>query len=269
MKSQTRKQESKEKAFCRLMFLGKVRQASKFINNDDCVTGVHKISAEIRDALAKKHPKAEELHPEVMLPITRPKPNSVLFEQITAETIQKASKDLSGSGGPTQVDADTWKHFICSRAYGNHPHHLAEAIARLTKRLCTDDIHHSSLQEYVAGRLVPLDKGPDRSGKPGIRPIGIGEVLRRIVGKSVMTILKSDIQASGGCLQTCTGIRSGIEAAIHATHKLWQEETTECLLQVDANNAFNRLNRKVALHNVKQVCPAIHTYRICITSRLD
>ena len=112
----------------------------------------------------------------------------------------------------------------------------------------------------MAGRLVPLDKGPDRSGKPGIRPIGIGEVLRRIVGKSVMTILKSDIQASGGCLQTCTGIRSGIEAAIHATHKLWQEETTECLLQVDANNAFNRLNRKVALHNVKQVCPAIHTY---------
>ena len=34
----------------------------------------------------------------------------------------------------------------------------------------------------------------------------------------------------------------------------------ECLLQVDAENAFNRLNRKVALHNVRQLCPPIHTY---------
>ena len=60
-------------------------------------------------------------------------------------------------------------------------------------------------------------------------------------GKSVMTVFKSDIQAAGVYLQTCTGIRSGIEAAIHA----WQMSFTEAMVQVDADNAFNRLNRKV------------------------
>ena len=34
----------------------------------------------------------------------------------------------------------------------------------------------------------------------------------------------------------------------------------EGLLQVDADNAFNCLNRKVALHNIQQVCPPIHTF---------
>ena len=75
-----------------------------------------------------------------------------------------------------------------------------------------------------------------------------------------MMVLKDDIQLAGGCLQTCTGIRSGIEAAIHATSTSWNLELTECLLQVDADNAFNRLNRKVALHNIKELCPSVATF---------
>ena len=47
---------------------------------------------------------------------------------------------------------------------------------------------------YFSPGLIPLDKGSDSAGNPGIRPIGIGETLRRIVGKSVMSILKPDIQ---------------------------------------------------------------------------
>ena len=79
---------------------------------------------------------------------------------------------------------------------------------------------------YIAGRLIPLDKGEDKFGNPGVRPIGIGEILRRIVAKSVTSILKTDIQSAAGCLQTCTGIRAGIEAAIHATSEAWQKDST-------------------------------------------
>ena len=75
-----------------------------------------------------------------------------------------------------------------------------------------------------------------------------------------MSILKNDIQTAPGCLQTCTGLRSGIEAAIHATHKSWDHPSTQCLLQVDVDNAFNRLNRNVALHNIKEICPSLVTY---------
>ena len=93
-----------------------------------------------------------------------------------------------------------------------------------------------------------------------MRPIGIGEVLRRIIGKSVIGLLKLDIQEAAGPLQTCAGLRSGIEASIHASKRAWQNQSTEALIQVDADNAFNRLNRQVALHNIKQICPPLHMY---------
>ena len=242
------------------MLLGKVGQACKYIDCNNQVFGVHKISDEIKATLEQKHPKAVDPCPEVLLPVTKPPPNEVIFELITPEVVQRSCKHLNGSGGPTLVDADSWKYFVCSRAYGKLTHHLADAISGLAKRLCTEAIHPESLQDYIAGRLIPLDKGADKNGHLGVRPIGIGETLRRIVGKSVMMVFKKDVQAAGGCLQTCTGIRSGIEAAIHATTEAWHNSSTEALLQVDADNAFNRLNRRVALHNIQQVCPPIYRF---------
>ena len=52
-------------------------------------------------------------------------------------------------------------------------------------------------------RLIPLDKDP------GLRPIGIGEVLRRIIGKIVVYILKSELQEDAGELQMCVGGAGG------------------------------------------------------------
>ena len=41
---------------------------------------------------------------------------------------------------------------------------------------------------------------------------------------------------------------------------IFEEESTEALLLVDAENAFNKLNRKAAIHNIKQLCPSFHQF---------
>ena len=174
--------------------------------------------------------------------------------------MQKCSKSLHGSGGPTLIDSDIWKHILCCKSYVRDSEHLAESIANLAKRLCSESVHPDCLREFTAGRLLPLDKGADSEGNPGVRPIGIGEALRRLVGKCVISIMRSDIQQAAGGLQMCTGIRSGIEAAVHMNERSWEDEGTEAVLLVDADNAFNRLNRKVALHNIQQSCPLLHMY---------
>ena len=79
-------------------------------------------------------------------------------------------------------------------------------------------------------------------------------------GKTITGLLKEDIVHAVGTLHTCAGLESGIEAAIHAVRKSFEEDNSECLLLVDADNAFNKLNRKVTLENIKRLCPPIYTY---------
>ncbi len=42
--------------------------------------------------------------------------------------------------------------------------------------------------------------------------------------------------------------------------QIWEDEETEAVLQVDADNAFNRLNRAAALHNIHEICPPLYQY---------
>ena len=50
---------------------------------------------------------------------------------------------------------------------------------------------------------------------------------------------------------------SGIESAIHAMKKSFDEQGCEGVLLVDAENAFNSLNRKAAIHNIQRSCPSL------------
>ena len=108
-----------------------------------------------------------------------------------------------------------------------------------------------ALEAYLASRLVPLDKNP------GVRLIGIGEVVRRIIGRSILIVISDDIQKAAGSLQLCGGQDFGIEAAIHAMHQVYAHEETEGVIMADAANAFNNLNRNVAIRNIHHQCPSL------------
>ena len=64
------------------------------------------------------------------------------------------------------------------------------------RKISTSYVDPSGLVAYTACRLIPLDKNP------GVRPIGVGEVLRRIVGKAVMRIARQDLQCAAGFFPT-------------------------------------------------------------------
>ena len=75
-----------------------------------------------------------------------------------------------------------------------------------------------------------------------------------------MKISKNDVLKAAGSLQVCAGHESGAEAAIHSIHDIFQVEETEAILLIDAENAFNAINRKVMLRNISWNCPIIATY---------
>ena len=43
---------------------------------------------------------------------------------------------------------------------------------------------------------------------------------------------------------------------------MFEHEDTHGFIQIDANNAFNSINRSVLLHNARITCPELSTYLI-------
>ena len=91
----------------------------------------------------------------------------------------------------------------------------------------------------------------------GVRPIGIGEELRRIIAKAVQQIVGKDIQSAVRPLQACTGHEAGCEATVHAMKTIYAQNDTNAILLMDATNTFNTIKRQAALHNVGFLCPSI------------
>ena len=87
----------------------------------------------------------------------------------------------------------------------------------------------------------------DCTKSPGVRSVRIGEVLRQIIGRSIVKCVKRDLQLIGGNVQVCLGQNSGIKHAIHALRRRFLEDCTEGILLIDVRNAFNSLNRDLAL----------------------
>ena len=132
---------------------------------------------------------------------------------------------------------------------------LCHSLALLARHLCTQFIHPSIVAPLLACRLVALDKNP------GVRPISVCEVARRIISKAILFVIKGHIQDSAGSRQLCGGQIAGIEAAVHSVRKLIG---SEAILLVNASNAFNSLNRANALMSIRNVCPAFSNILINI-----
>ena len=180
---------------------------------------------------------------------------SLIFDGVNADLVRKNAIGTKGSHELSELDPNFWRKILCNSIFGSASNDLCHAIALLARMLCYEElVDPKTIEGLVACQLIPLDKSP------GITPIGAGEVLRRIIGKAILRVLKSDILNVTGYQQLCAGLGSGCEIAVHAVVDLFEEDTTHGFIQIDASNAFNLINQTLLLHNVKILCPEIATY---------
>ncbi len=257
------------RVFGRLMIQGKVKAAIRWLSQSTSrgVLPLDKVvgdgSRTVYDVLLDKHPVPQELDPDAVISVSSPviqqqPAHAVLFDRLNGQMIKTAALRTDGAAGPSGVDAAGWRR-LCTAFHGAS-RSLCDAIAKFARRIATDYVDPSGLAAFVACRLIPLDKSP------GVRPIGICETVRRIVGKAIMAITGRYVKSAAGPLQLCAGHQAGCEAAVHAIRQLFHHDDTDGILLVDATNAFNSLNRAAALRNIMRLCPIvapviINTYR--------
>ena len=156
---------------------------------------------------------------------------------------------IQGSGGPGGSDAAHWQDALLR--YGSHSAKLRDQVTSVARRLSNSIVSWCDVRSLVACRLVALDKCP------GVRPIGIGETLRRIIGKAICLVTGPDIEDVCGADQLCAGVQAGIKRAVYAINDLFQEHYDDEweVLMMDASNAFNNINRMAVLWNAQLLWP--------------
>ena len=234
------------------MMQGRVSSTLKILTSGPFLS-VHKVSDDVINALKQKHPKPSPIL-EISL-FSRPV-NEVLpcyFDNIDEEKVSKASYLTKDADNSSQLDAMQHHHLLWSRKCKVENKELRTQIAILARKLATETLDPLTLEAFVSWRLIPLDKNP------GVRPVDVWEVLRRIVVNCIGWVLKQDTQLAAGPLQTSSWLQSGAEVAVHSMWCTFEDDRTDAVIFVDARNAFNSLNHQGALHNIRVICPQIAT----------
>ena len=82
---------------------------------------------------------------------------------VTGAHVEKVARQIKGGAGPGMG------------LYGAHSERLRDATAELARRLANTLVEWNDIRALMPSRLLAIDKCP------GVWPIGVGEVLRRIV----------------------------------------------------------------------------------------
>jgi hypothetical protein len=284
--------ESRGRAYNKRVLTGRLRSAVRNLTNrggggalapDQKCTKSERL---VLDVLMDKHPEMREPptvggatgafedydNTPTAMPVT-----------ITAETVEKVASRLSGAAGPSGTDAVELRNWLLR--FGKESEALRQELAEWANWLANGHPPWAAYRALMACRLVALDK------QPGVRPVGIGEIIRRLIAKCVLETVGKEATSACDNLNLCAGLASGIEGAVHAikeacevarhteateptvvtpihtqpaavgdedlgyqeflTAASQEREQLPVCLLVDARNGFNELGRKAALWTVR------------------
>ena len=111
-------------------------------------------------------------------------------------------------------------------------------------------------QLLVSGNLVPLLK---KDGN--VRPVVVGEVLRRLVSKICVAKAYETAAEYLQPLQVGVGVSGGVEALLHSFNRIIRADSAmvdnRCMALIDFTNAFNEVNRSTMLTMVREKLPSL------------
>ena len=142
--------------------------------------------------LKLKHPPLAEVKEDSLLHGLINKVPNCCFNDIVEIIVGRAASLTKASGGPSHVHSDHFCHILLSKKFKAEAKNLREQIALLARLLASTFADPHSIDFLTTCRLIILYKNPT------VRPIGIVEVLRRVIGKTINLVLK-DRQYARGC----------------------------------------------------------------------
>ena len=138
--------------------------------------------------------------------------------------------------------------------------------------LCLSGGLPESIVKIIAGaRLIALKKG-----ERGVRPIAVGNCLRRLIAKLAIQSMKLEIAAYLAPHQYGVYVSGGAELMSHLVQMCLQQNPQHVAVKLDAKNAFNTVSCAVFLKELRQNFPQLvpfvsqcYRYSVPLTTMLD
>ena len=164
------------------------------------------------------------------------------------------------AAGPDKIVTKIFKDLVC-KSNGSAGPKFLKSLTKLIN-LIGDGKTPEPLRPFFFGaKLIALIKMDG-----GLKPIAIGNTLRRIASKCAGSKALSERQIVFENVQDECGTKRGAQIAAHSFRNLIErEDNPKCtvLLKIDFENAFNFLNRETMLNHVYSNRTELYNYTHC------
>ena len=207
-------------------------------------------NAAVIAALRHKHPTAPPARPSLLA--SGPCPVGAVPDFAVADVVKAARSFRRGSAaGPSGLRGEHLREALES-AHGDE---VAAHLTRVVQLLVRGEAPFELAQHLAGATLHALPKGQD-----DVRPIAVGETLRRLVAKCLCSHVKSEAREWLSPLQVGVAVPLGAEAAVHSSRHCvhaHRNNPDKVFLKLDFVNAFNTVDRATVLREVRLRLPAM------------
>ena len=197
--------------------------------------------------------KVEDLHPRKPPPQRTPASELVWPVTISSEDVHRNLRGFPKGTAPGPT--------------GLRIQHFLEACTLANKSVVLDQL--CAVSDLLARGSAPDDLAPFLAGasvcaspkkKGGLRPIAVGESLRRLTAKCLCQEHKEAAETYLWPVQVGCGTRLGSEVAVHTVRQWCRRHAGnpgKVLVKIDFKNAFNCIDRSVFFREVQEVLPGL------------
>ena len=120
-------------------------------------------------------------------------------------------------------------------------------LAAITNKMSAQPMIAEDIEPLLAVRMIAIEKTEKE-----FRPVGIGEIIKRVIAKVVARAIRDEVKEVTGSRQ-CSGLEGACEAAVKAMDQMYKEG--KVVIVLDAENAYNNLKRNGAMRTAARELP--------------
>ena len=183
--------------------------------------------------------------------------------QVTEMDVVRALRSFPNgtAPGPSNFRANHLKEAVFCPS-PDRANFALQGLLGVVNRLCAGRAPSVVIPHLCGASLFACKKRGD-----GLRPIAVGEVLRRLTSKCVSRAVQADAVRILSPLQVGVGIPVGCEAIVHSVSSVLEDPNISpddrCILLVDFSNAFNSVNREHMFREVRARIPSMASWLEC------